>query len=162
MDEERLAGGHTHAEIVRVGDTVRRPTGHWTPGVHALLRHLEARGYEGAPRVLGLDDQGRETLTYVPGAVVWPEHFALVQTETALAEVAVTIRRYHDAVADFEPPCDSTWAENGSDPRGPAELGATTTSRRGISFTALTERGRSSTGISLRLGGAHGICHGRF
>ena len=122
MDEERLEGGNTHAEIVRVGDTVRRPTGHWTPGVHALLRHLEARGYEGAPRVLGLDDQRRETLTHVPGAVVWPEHFALVRSETALAEVAVTIRRYHDAVADFEPPHDSSWAQNGSDPRGPAEL----------------------------------------
>ena len=122
MDEERLAGGNTHAEIVRVGDTVRRPTGPWTPGVHALLHHLEARGSSGVPRVLGVDEKGREILTYVPGEVVWPEYFALVQTDSALAEVAATIRRFHDAVAGFEPPRDSTWAENGSDPRGPAEL----------------------------------------
>lgn len=122
MDEERLAGGNTHAEIIRVGDTVRRPTGPWTPGVHALLRHLEARGYSGAPRALGVDDRGRESLSYVPGDVVWPEHFALVQTTSALAEVAAAIRLFHDAVADFEPPRDAIWAENASDPRGPAEL----------------------------------------
>ena len=40
--------------VVRVGDTVRRTTGPWTPAVHALLRHLEARGFDAAPRVLGV------------------------------------------------------------------------------------------------------------
>ncbi len=38
--------------------------------MHALLRHLEARGFAGAPRVLGLDEQGREVLSYLPGETV--------------------------------------------------------------------------------------------
>jgi hypothetical protein len=122
MDEELLAGGNTHAEIVKVGDTVRRPTGHWTPGVHALLRHLEAHGYDDAPRVLGLDDNAREILTYVPGTVVWPEQFALVQTDSGLTEVVASIRRFHDTVADFDLARAFTWSEHGSDPRGPAEI----------------------------------------
>jgi len=66
--EERLTGGSISA-VAKVGDTVRRNAGPWTPAVHALLRHLEAVGFDGAPRVLGIDGQGREVLSYVPGEV---------------------------------------------------------------------------------------------
>jgi hypothetical protein len=48
---------------------VRRSTGPWTPAVHALLRHLKTTSFDGAPRVLGIDAQRREVLTYVPGHV---------------------------------------------------------------------------------------------
>src|SRR5438034_5842059 len=121
MDEERLVGGNTHGEVMRVGNTVRRPTGGWTPGVHALLQHLESVGYDGAPRLLGVDEEGREILSFVPGAVVWPDRFSLVQTDAALAEVAAAIRRYHDAVAEF-PHERFTWSDRGADPRGPREV----------------------------------------
>ena len=43
------------------------PTGPHTAYVHALLRHFERVGFEGAPRALGFDDRGREVLTYVEG-----------------------------------------------------------------------------------------------
>ena len=101
MKEERLVGGNTHAAVVKVGDTVRRPTGPWTPGVHALLVHLDRCGYSGAPRVLGLDVRGREVLTYITGSVVWPDNFGLVESDAALAEVAASIRAFHDAAASF-------------------------------------------------------------
>jgi hypothetical protein len=121
VDEERLVGGNTHEEIVRIGDTVRRPTGSWTPGVHALLRHLASVGYDGAPTLLGFDEQGREILSFVSGTVVWPGHFSLVQTDEALAQVAASIRRYHDAAADFR--FDRfAWSDRGADPRGPSEV----------------------------------------
>lgn len=122
VKEERLAGGNTHGEVVRVGETVRRPTGPWTPGIHALLAHLEAHAYEGAPRVHGLDDEGREILTFVPGAVVWPDHFGLVASDSALAEVAASIRSYHDAVASFEGQDRFAWSDRGADPSGPPEV----------------------------------------
>jgi hypothetical protein len=35
-----LTGGTMTAGVVRVGDTVRRPVGRWTPAVHSLLRYL--------------------------------------------------------------------------------------------------------------------------
>nr|BFE82330.1 hypothetical protein GCM10020093_049310 [Planobispora longispora] len=48
-EEIPLLGGDVTDGVVRVGDTVRRPTRPSTPSVHALLRHLEAAGFEGAP-----------------------------------------------------------------------------------------------------------------
>ena len=49
MNEEVLAGGDVNV-VVRVEDTVRRPTGRWSPAVHALLRHFESAGFDGADR----------------------------------------------------------------------------------------------------------------
>ena len=57
--EEIPPEGGSMTTVVRVGDTVRRPVGRWTPAVHSLLRHSEEVGFEGAPRVLGFDDQNR-------------------------------------------------------------------------------------------------------
>jgi hypothetical protein len=65
--EEVLTGGNMTA-VVRVGDTVRRTAGPWTPTVHAFLRHLRAAGFDLVPEPLGLDGQGREILTLLPGA----------------------------------------------------------------------------------------------
>src|SRR4051812_6261963 len=87
-DEEVLAGGNL-SHVVRVGDTVRRPTGPWTPTVHALLAHLD--GFDGAPKVLGIDEQDREILEYLPGAMAWPEMGAL-KTDDGLARAAALLR----------------------------------------------------------------------
>jgi hypothetical protein len=95
--------------VVRVGDTVRRPAGPWTPAVHALLNHLHEVGFRGAPRPLGIDGQGREVLTYAPGSVVWPDRFALVAPAARLARVARLVRDLHDAVAGFTPPPGARW-----------------------------------------------------
>lgn len=65
MREEVSLGGNLN-QAVRVGDTVRRRAGPWTPAVHSLLRYLEQAGFE-APRVLGIDEQGREILGYIAG-----------------------------------------------------------------------------------------------
>jgi len=121
QDEIPLTGGNTHDSVVRVGDTVRRPTGPWTPAVHALLRHLEKRGVN-APRVLGIDDRGREILTFVPGDVVWPDHAALMDDDDFLARVAKAIRVLHGAVADFVPPPGADWMQLGADPVHPSEI----------------------------------------
>jgi hypothetical protein len=113
--EERLAGGNTGG-AVRVGDTVRRAAGPWTPAVHALLRHLEAAGFDRAPRALGFDERGREVLSYLPGDVVgtarpWP---AWVYSQDALREVGGWLREFHQAVAGFVPPPDAVWREGGT------------------------------------------------
>ncbi|HEY1179700.1 MAG TPA: phosphotransferase [Phytomonospora sp.] len=110
MDERRLEGGRTQG-AVRIGDTVRRPVRPWTPAVHALLDHLAALGVAGAPRVLGIDEQGRETLSFLPGETVgerlpWPPWaFA----DGTLAEAGRWLRRLHDATAGYRPPEGATW-----------------------------------------------------
>jgi hypothetical protein len=103
-DEAPLDGGLTNAGLVsRVGDTVRRPRRPTSPATEALLRHLERVGFEGAPRYLGVDERGREVLSYIPGeAAIFPyRDWAL--TERALVSVAELLRGYHQAVAGFDP-----------------------------------------------------------
>jgi hypothetical protein len=76
MTEDSLPGGYTTGAVL-IGDVIHKPAEPWTATVHALLRHLEDAGFDGAPRALGFDDQGREMLTYLPGDTVgnrppWP------------------------------------------------------------------------------------------
>jgi hypothetical protein len=109
--EVPLSGGNVTAGVVRVGDTVRRPTGPWTPAVHGLLEHLERKGFVGAPRALGLDDQDREILSFAEGAAAWPwEAFRPLATDEGLLRVAELIGAYHVAVADFAAPADAAWS----------------------------------------------------
>jgi hypothetical protein len=108
--EEVLAGGNV-APVVRVGDTVRRATGPWTRAVHEVLRHLEQVGFPYAPRVLGIDDQGREILTYVEGDAAGDEHpwAPWVWSDETLMQSAHIMRAYHDAVRSFRPSGDLVW-----------------------------------------------------
>ena len=53
--------------VVRVGDTVRRQAGPWTPTIHALLTHVRRQGFCHGPEPLGFDNEGREILTYIQG-----------------------------------------------------------------------------------------------
>jgi len=120
--EEPLLGGNTHEQVVRVGSTVRRPTGSWTPGVHALLSHLEQAGFSGAPCIHGVDEEGREILDYIDGEVVHPHHRHLIESDQALAQVAATIRRFHDAVSGFGAGERFAWSDRGGDPSGATEI----------------------------------------
>lgn len=107
-----MPGGLANAGlVVRAGDTVRRPIGPQTAAVAALLRHLEAVGFDGAPRHLGYDERGREVLTYVPGEVAaHDEPPPWVGTDEALVSVTRLMRRLHDATLGFVPPEGAQWA----------------------------------------------------
>ena len=98
--ETKLPGGNVSG-AVRVGDTVRRQTGPWTPAVHALLGYLDGR-VPAIPRVLGIDGQGREMLSYLPGRIVD------IDTETLSAGQLVSLvswtRSFHEAVTRFSHP----------------------------------------------------------
>ncbi|WP_138444373.1 phosphotransferase [Sinomonas susongensis] len=98
-----LPGGDVTEGVVRVGDTVRRPIGPHSPLVHAILRHLEQRGFDGAPRFLGIDDQGRETLTFVEGEVANRPHPEWLANENRLVSLARLVRRLDDAMVGFAP-----------------------------------------------------------
>jgi hypothetical protein len=101
--EVALSGGTANrGKVVRVGDTVRRPQRPTSAATHALLRHLAAVGFEGAPQFLGIDSQGREVLSYIPGHAVTPPYPAWALTDEALISVAELLHGYHDAVAGIE------------------------------------------------------------
>jgi Phosphotransferase enzyme family len=97
--EVALDGGRLTAGVVRVAATVRRPTGPHSAFVHALLGHLQAVGFTGAPRLLGIDDQGREVLGFLDGWVPPNlDHFP----DAVLVGAARLLRRLHDVTAGTE------------------------------------------------------------
>jgi hypothetical protein len=96
-EETPLAGGHTQ-KVVRIGDTVRRQPRANAAFVRDLLGRLEAAGFDGAPRWLGVDDKGREIFSFVEGDVPLElGHF----DDAAFSAAARFIRRYHDVTAAF-------------------------------------------------------------
>ncbi|MGC1208875.1 MAG: phosphotransferase [Ornithinimicrobium sp.] len=105
--EEVLSGGNTGTAVLRIGNTVRRPSGPWSRSVHSLLRHLNEVGYPGAPRTLGFDELGRHVLKYVEGEVIMP--FEPRDYLTAARRIGSLIRDFHDAFAEFTPAPDATW-----------------------------------------------------
>lgn len=101
VDEIPLLGGDVTEGVVRVGDTVRRPLGPHSPLVHAVLDHLESVGFAGAPRFLGIDDHGREVLTFVEGEVAGRPYPAWIAEERRLLSLARLVRALDDAMIDF-------------------------------------------------------------
>lgn len=92
-----LPGGWVN-DVVRVGDTVRRQRS--PEFVHGLLRHLDA--WPGSPRLLGIDEQGREVLSYLEGHVAWEAtQPAAVYDDASLVRVAELLREFHDLTMDL-------------------------------------------------------------
>ena len=104
--EIALPGGNVGGAKL-VGDVVLRPTGPWTPAVHELLHHLHRVGLDSIPRVLGVDAQAREMLTYIPG---WSIEADTEPVSDALLTSGVAwLRRFHDAAATFRPAGVRRW-----------------------------------------------------
>ncbi len=96
LDGSRLPGGNVGG-AVRIGPTVRRATGPWTPTIHAVLAELHRIGLRDVPEVFGFDERGREALGYLPGRVLDLD----VETPSAglLADAMHWLRRFHDLVS---------------------------------------------------------------
>jgi Phosphotransferase enzyme family len=97
--------------VVRRGDTVRRPLARWSAAVHELLLHVEAAGFDAAPRVIAVEET-TEVLTFIQGDVPadpdWqpgmPSRLpAYVLSDEAIIATGELLRRLHDAVDGFMP-----------------------------------------------------------
>jgi aminoglycoside phosphotransferase (APT) family kinase protein len=108
-DFEALVADGVTPGIVRIGDTVRRPVRPFTKTIQAYLAHLHAAGFTAAPVPLGLDEEGREVLSFVPGEV--PRYPLPPETagDEVLVALARLIRALHEASAGWTPPPDAVW-----------------------------------------------------
>jgi aminoglycoside phosphotransferase (APT) family kinase protein len=88
--------------VVRAGDTVRRAAGPWTDTVHALLRHLRARGVSWVPEPRGRDAAGREVLAFIPGDVPRYPLPPPLWADALLVEAGRRLRQLHDATEGFD------------------------------------------------------------
>lgn len=116
MSEEVLSGGNL-TKVVRIGDSVRRSPSPSTPTIQRLLAHVRSAGVGWVPEPRGLDEEGREVLSYLEGEV--PHAMpAWVWSEAVLTDVARALRAWHDATATFDRK-DAVW---GLPPRDPDEV----------------------------------------
>jgi Phosphotransferase enzyme family len=111
-DEVVLVGGDMNT-VVRIGETVRRPPE--PSGVRALLQWYQRVGFEGAPRLLGVDEQGREILSFVDGD---PAFAPVPYSDEIVAAIGRLLRQAHDAQAGFVPPKNPGWLRYDSDGAG--------------------------------------------
>ena len=120
--EISLPGGDVTEGVVRVGETVRRPMGPNSELVHRLLGQLEKAGVTCAPRFLGIDEEGREILTYIEGEVAgrpWPDWVADPDRAVSVARI---LRRLDDALVELGLPKDTpvrSWFSGAPEPVGP-------------------------------------------
>jgi Ser/Thr protein kinase RdoA (MazF antagonist) len=101
QNELPLLGGDVTEGVVRIGDTVRRPWAANFDLVHAVLDHLERIGFDGAPRFLGVDDQGRAVLSYIEGEVAGRPKPDWIADEDRLVSLARLLRSFADAMISF-------------------------------------------------------------
>ncbi|WP_201712816.1 phosphotransferase [Rossellomorea arthrocnemi] len=113
-NEEKLTGGNV-SNVYRSGDTVRRELKPESAKIHKLLNHLEVKGFKHSPAFLGIDEKGREILSFIEGeAGNYPLKDYMWSGE-ALKEIAKILRKYHDAVSDF--PIEAGWHPIDNTPR---------------------------------------------
>jgi hypothetical protein len=103
--DDRLIGGST--AVHRRGEVVVREARPWSGTVLALLRHLEAEGFDAAPRVVGegFDADGNEMLTYVHGERADRADL----TEEGCFRLGEVLSALHGATASFAPGFEPSW-----------------------------------------------------
>ncbi|WP_203645637.1 phosphotransferase [Streptomyces sp. SID14478] len=98
-EETALPGGAIH-QVVRVADTVRRAPTARSAYLRELLALFAAQGWPGAPRFLGVDEEGRESFGFLPGrAALGARERRAARTDEALAQLAALVREFHDLTA---------------------------------------------------------------
>ena len=109
LKEENLGG--TLNRVVKIGDTVHRQI-KGSLIIHSYLQFLESAGMQGVPRFLGIDEQGREILSYVPGMTAESGlsfFHSCMHSDQAICDMARFMRKLHDISEGFLP----TAIENG-------------------------------------------------
>lgn len=112
--EERLSGGNVSI-VHRNGNYVYRTQKEGSMHIHQWLRHLESKQLSGVPRFIGIDERGREVLTYLEGETADYPLKSYMWSNEAIQDVARLMRRLHDASTDFE--WSSDWSPIDNTPR---------------------------------------------
>lgn len=105
-NEELLTGGNV-SNVYRFRDTIRRELKQDSPKIHKLLNHLEDKGFNYAPKFLGIDEKSREKLSYIKGEAGNYPLKSYMWSDDALKDIAKMLRLYHEAVSDF--PVSDEW-----------------------------------------------------
>jgi aminoglycoside phosphotransferase (APT) family kinase protein len=99
MSEEiPLSGGKITKGVVKKDNYVLRPCCPNSPFVHNVLKWLELKECSISPRFIGLDNTGREIITYLEGTV--PNNLGFFNNNQ-LVEAGKIIKKLHTILSDF-------------------------------------------------------------
>jgi hypothetical protein len=116
--DEILPGGVANAGgVVRRGEFVLRPSNPHSKSVHAFLRELRSKGFEGASMPVEIQADGVERLVFIDGDVPVPPFPVWAQTDDALASMAELMRSFHSASCRV-PVGPGSWSDELADPMG--------------------------------------------
>ncbi|MEL6656169.1 MAG: aminoglycoside phosphotransferase family protein [Bacteroidota bacterium] len=97
-----LSGGMNTENVLKIGDEVHRTRSSNHEFIQRILRFLEHSNFSYSPRFLGIDQKGREILTFIEGEV--PREFALSLQQKI--DAIKILRKLHDVLAK----CDAKGA----------------------------------------------------
>jgi len=124
MESIILTGGSTN-QSVRIGDVVHKSANEGNPiMVREYLQFLEKEGMEGVPRFLGVDEQGREMFSYLPGKTMGPDYphdHQCLHSDQAVCDMALFLKKLHDTSVGFLPRAMEAGWKNPYFPDGPYE-----------------------------------------
>lgn len=120
---EELHGGVANAgRVVRDGDVVLRPAPENAETLQALLSYLTSWGFS-SPQPLGLRDDGREALGFIPGDTSTPPYpHEWVRSGETMMGIGRLLRSLHDATREFVSPSGAAWSSALADPQGGAVI----------------------------------------
>lgn len=97
---ERVFSDGNMADVVRIGDRVRKQKSPWWNATRQVLGHLEQVGFRWSPRVL-MEDRGFVELSFVPGETIHPS-LAAYEAPEFLVTIGQRVRELHDALDGFQ------------------------------------------------------------
>ena len=93
LTKETLLGGRV-GKIHKVQDKVIRPVNKWTGDIHRFLQFLHEEGADFVPKPHGINENGEEVLSFVPGDVFNSLPKGLL-TDTVLISAAKLLLKFH-------------------------------------------------------------------
>jgi thiamine kinase-like enzyme len=96
------------------GPLVLKDATNATANIHELLHHVRRQGITWVPDSLGINEEGKQVLTYLEGTV--PHDLPYwIWKDSILIDIACRLREWHDATAGFRPKTNQ-WAFETDEP----------------------------------------------
>lgn len=110
QDEILLSGGNM-SRVSTDGKIVYRNLSPHSATVHRLLCHVAQQGFDRCPHFLGIDDLGREMLSFLPGETQqdYPQTADPARRAQIVTAAGALLRQYHDATAGFVQTPQDQW-----------------------------------------------------
>ena len=101
MEEKEVLTGGRVGKIIKEGNCVVRPSNVWTKEVHKFLNYLLEHGFTEIPVPYGINEAGKEVVSFAEGVVYNDELPDFILRDEILEAVAKRMVHYHEIGAAY-------------------------------------------------------------